>query len=186
MFKLGSSEKELFQNMKKNLGTNAENILNEKEKYALKVAQQLDTIGTLLDQNNFPVQAHVITKFLEKKATKDQVINSFDKSFNDRANDDLKIKLKNLFAQASFNDNSIKKMIKTSSNKYDGLFTVSKHRSLKSFGESEKPYNDLFNKNKTVVENKYLRILAELSDPLESKINFEEELNIKDNDFEDE
>lgn len=185
MFKLGSSEKELFENMKKNLGKNASDMSNEKEKHALKVAQNLDIIGTLLDQNNFPVQAHVITKFLEKKATKDQVINSFDKSFNDRANTQLKEKLHKLFIEASFNEKNINKMIQTPSNKFNNLFTISNKRSLKSFGESEKPINDFFNKTKSVVENKYLRILAELSDPLEDKINFEDELELNDNDFED-
>jgi hypothetical protein len=183
MFKLGSVEKELFDNMKQNLSKNAEDLVNVKEKQALKVAQNLDKIGTLLDKNNFPVQAHVLTKYLEKKATKDQLIKSFDQSFNDRVNDNLKDQLRQLFTEASFDDKTINKMIKTSSNKFDNLFTVGKNRSYKAVGESEKPYNDKLNKQEVFQDNKYLRRLAQLTDPLEEEVedlSFEDELEIDD------
>lgn len=189
MFKLGSSEKELFDNMKQNLGKNAEVFANVKEKQALKVAQHLDMIGTLLDENNFPVQAHVLTKYLEKKATKDQLIKSFDESFNHRINDQLKDKLRKLFSEASFNESTINKMIKTSSNKFESSFTVGKNRSYKSVGNHELPYNDLLNKKEVVKDNKYLSRIAQLTDPLENEIedlSFEDELEINDeSDFED-
>jgi len=187
MFKLGSFEKDLFEGMKENLNKNSKDMASTKEKQALKVAQHLDAIGTLLDQNNFPVQAHVLTKFLEKKATKDQLIKSFDQSFNDRVSQDLKNKIISHFKEASFDDSTIDRMIKTSSNKYESLFTVGKNRSYKAVGEPEKAYNDFFNQKEIYQDNKYLRRLAQLSDPLEDDVDLdiEEELEISD-DFEDE
>lgn len=192
MFKLGSSEKELFDNMKQNLGKNAEVFANVKEKQTLKVAQHLDMIGTLLDENNFPVQAHVLTKYLEKKATKDQLIKSFDDSFNYRVSNELKDKLRKLFSEASFNESTINKMIKTSSNKFESKFTVDKNRSYKSVGNCEMPYNDFFNKKEIVKDNKYLSRIAQLTDPLENEVedlSFEDELEITESydesDFED-
>jgi len=185
MFKLGNCQEELLKGMKDNLSKNLEANANTKEKKNLKVAQHLDMIGTLLDANNFPVQAHVITKFLEKKATKDQLIKSFDQSFNDRVSEDLKNKLRVLFREASFDKPVIDKMIKTSSNKFDSLFTVGKNRSYKSVGQAEAPFHDIFNKKEIVKDNKYLTRIAQILSPLEEEVIEEEELEIKESDFED-
>lgn len=183
MFKLGSFEKELFEGMKKNLEKNASEQSLEVQKTNLKIAQSLNLLKDMLSNNKLDKQSNIIEKFLNKKASKIDVIKSFDDEFNSKINDSLAKEITKMLVKANFGNDAIKKMVKEKENKYDNLFSKSSSKNVSYIGHQSV---DLFNKN-FVKDIQVLDKLSKLIDPLEKEINNETVLdeNSSDDTFED-
>lgn len=184
MFKLGSFEKELFESMKKNLEKNASEQSFEKKKADLKVAQNLNALKDLFVENKLDKQASILSKYIEKKASKIDVIKSFDNEFNSKLNDELVVKVGNLLSNSGFGVDAISQMVKKKENKYESLFSKHASRSISYKGHQSV---DLFN-SEFVKDNQVLNKLSKLLDPLEKEINNETVLDVNSSDdstFED-
>lgn len=185
MFKQSSFEKEIFESMKSNLKSSSQKNELEKKSVEIKIAQNLNIIKDLLKDNKFEKQASVIEKYINKKASKVSVINSFNKEFKDNLNSKLEEKLLYHFAKADFSKEAVDKMIKKEAvNKFDELFSKHASRSVVSF--SGNLGTDIFNKN-VFKNNQVLEKISKLIDPLEQEINNETVIdeNLSDDDFED-
>lgn len=183
MFKQSSFEKEIFEGMKSNLQKNASEQSLESKKMDIKIAQSLNALKDLLKQNNFKKQEYVLEKYIEKKASKIDVIKTFDADFNKSLKDDLVIKVASLLSSSGFGLDAVSKMVKEKENKYDCLFSKSASREVSYKGHQSV---DMFNKS-FVKDNQVLNRLSKLLDPLEKEIKNETVLdsNLSDDDFED-
>lgn len=186
MFKQGSFEKEIFESMKKGLKEKASEQSSEIKKRNLKIAQSLEALKTILKENNFINQSDVVSKYIEKKASKVEVAKSFNNEFRKKVSEKVNNELKYLFSRAEFNEDLINGMLVNKfENKYENLFTTSKTRSINSFSGNQP--QDMFDKN-VFKDNQVLAKLSKLIDPLEKEINNETVLDANmsdDNTFED-
>ncbi|MCZ2224527.1 MAG: hypothetical protein LC122_12960 [Chitinophagales bacterium] len=156
MFKIDSFENELYDSMNGLLKKQAKNQHTIEERKNLKTVLAFNAIALLLEENNLIHQAKIVTKFLGKEASFNDLVNAFDDKFKLEMNEEVQNHLQFLFSQAGVPNETIHKMIKKESfSSLENLFNSKFSRAVKPVLNHENEIS-FFNKKEKESGNKIL------------------------------